>query len=287
MWPLPDDFLGYHLSRSASLTKDHQDQVLQQTKNQMNLSLVVDALRHLDRPVLRGGGVVRSAFFGEAATEAEAEAEEQDEDDVMSSVYSGEVEFDEDRVYTEMEANQMIQAAQVYAQTWRKVRQDLNQHRNDRGFFKPSSDRKRGDDRKKGDDSKKGLGKGSGKHRNGRPRQRREDLEKRVRCWRCQKVGHMSKDCREPPAQSSQSATGSSSQSTAGSRASGGGPANAKQFFVVGSAKPAPRYFLQVTAWVEAATSSPAFHGLALRVGHGLVDTGAEDGVCGQTAFDR
>ena len=183
----------------------------------------------------------------------ESEGPWEDEHGEEADDYDDLVEFDPDREYDEEEAIYL----QALSQTYKEVRKDLSTAKVGRGFFKPGGS---GGGKAAGG---KGKGKSAGcKGSNPAHRGSREELMKRTRCFNCGALGHISRDCKQP-------------RKPQGSGGSGGGKPSGG----------APTFFQFRGS--DLVVLAEGFTGLAITPGQCLVDTGAQDGVCGSRAFEE
>ena len=204
--------------------------------------------------------------------------------------------FDQSREYTE-EETQYIWA---YNSAYRDVRKDLQARRKGRQYFKPKDSAFR---------NKKGGGKGSNKSRfssKGRPADRDRDrknkgspgdLMAKTRCFRCDELGHMSKDCPKRESvgffvvQGSKGSVNKTFVSTVGSIT----PENVSIRAVTDECSPdmsqledsssTNRCFVNIATELERSISVLA--GVHTDGHEAIVDTAAEEAVVGSTAMQK
>ena len=197
----------------------------------------------------------------ENVDEEDENYEDEDEEDSSDAPEEGFVYF-EDKEYDEVEA--------IYVQAYNDVRRDLKTRKKERGFVKHNKKPPKGRGRGR---NKKGRGKG----RQDRPRDHymkgtEAELASRTRCWKCQELGHISRDCpnRSQPSSSPKKTT-----------------------FIVH--KPQAQHALSYpVSFPRPPAELPQpnlrsirgiFVGLRCRAFEGLVDTAAEDAVMGSHAL--
>lgn len=175
------------------------------------------------------------------------------------------VYFEDTRMYEEPEAIEIM----AYHSAYRDVRKELQKRRNDRGFYKRSPQNRR-DNRVRKEGKGKGKGKSKSKLSFGKNRFVKgyeDDLVSRVRCFRCDEVGHISRDCPHRD----QAASSTTPPSKPGKQ------------FVVHSGVPSqrPQQFMMTSQQIH------VFAGIRCSDHEALVDTAAEDAVIGSTAMRR
>ena len=269
---------------------------------------IARALRPLDRPEALVDKVSKTFLMGrsEATEQSEAfhEGEHEDpeeeeellfEEDEPESDGEGNLTylvFDPSREYTE-EETQYIWA---YNSAYRDVRKDLQARRKGRQFFKPKDSAQR---------NKKGGGKGRfGKSRSfskGRQPDRQNkgspgDLLAKTRCFRCDELGHMSKDCPKRDNPSSSFFVVQGNQGTVNrtfvvsGRAAAITPESVASSDVDGTITPdtpchASQVFVNIASDLQRTISVLA--GVRTDGHEAVVDTAAEEAVIGSSAMQR
>ena len=243
---------------------------------------IVKALRKLDKVVREKGS--KSNYFNEDEEVAENDSYLYEDDDDENYVYVA--DGDLDAVSTEEEMNAALAS-------YREVRDALRDQRNGRGFYQ------------------KGKGHGGKSSFKGKGKQRVhvEQLKLRTRCWRCGAIGHISRECTNPPMEKNKGTFSSNASSTTNSSAKSG-------FFVIAeqnargiqdSQSPESREFFWLRQFVEKrrrrnfcaedgavksdadykGASAEGFCGITTKSEHGVVDTAAEGGLIGSRALER
>ena len=201
---VPPRIAGRVLLRGANLTEPQRENLAIKYHALLTFDQVARALRPLDRPEALVGKVNKTFLLQqENAEETPSAVLPEDEDDELIEDNEEEPEsdgdgnltyllFDQDREYTE-EETQYIWA---YNSAYRDVRKDLQARKKGRHFFKPKESK-----------NKKGDGRGfKGKGKGGRGNRKNKgtpgDLLAKTRCFRCDELGHLSRDCPKRESQS-------------------------------------------------------------------------------------
>ena len=203
---------GRILMRQAHLSDFQRELIALKDQNQLlSFGQVAEILRPLDKPELIAQaanaelGSSGAKHFPVMKSEAEHASNDydmgQDEDYIMEESEEEEDEEDdqlefEDREYQE---DEMVYL-QAYHTAYADVRRDLRDQRRERGFVRHGD---RGGRLRKGGRERKGRGrfgkgKKGGKKSTSLPNTVRgniEDLKARTRCYNCQELGHIAKDC--------------------------------------------------------------------------------------------
>ena len=200
---------GRILLKQASLS-EHQRQVLAlKTNVLMEYDEVVRTLRPLDRldTLARAGAISGAGGTNRTYLQAgEDEAEGGDyEEDFEEETEASNSEEDED--FLQFEDKEYDEAEAIYVQAYNDVRKDLRSRRKERGFVKHGR-------KANGGSPRKGRGKGRKGDRKRSPTKQKKDefirgtegeLLARTRCFSCQELGHVSRNCPNKAAASSPS----------------------------------------------------------------------------------
>ena len=200
---------GRILLKQASLS-EHQQQVLAlKTNVLMEYDEVVRTLRPLDRldTLARAGAISGAGGTNRAYLQAgEDEAEGGDyEEDFEEETEASNSEEDED--FLQFEDKEYDEAEAIYVQAYNDVRKDLRSRRKERGFVKHGR-------KANGGSPRKGRGKGcKGDCKRSPTKQKKDEfirgtegeLLARTRCFSCQELGHVSRNCPNKAAASSPS----------------------------------------------------------------------------------
>ena len=310
---------GRILLRQAGLTEYQRELLaLRDYNTLLSFEQVAALLRPLDRPEL-----IAQAAGAELGSQAQKhypvvgiEAPEDDEgnqlmdeegeneeseyyDSEMDDLEEGEVFF-EDREYQEDEA----QYIQAYHSAYADVRASLRDQRKQRGFSRPrpkspssSSRRPRSHERGgKGKDRGKGRSEGSrfNKQRTG-PFSRSgknpvvkgtsEDLLARTRCYNCQELGHLVRDCPLKGA-----GKGAKRNFVICRGGSGDASISSNAAFLLYKGRPeavSVRQAYTTCTAIDVESLSRIFAGVKVKGFEALVDTAAEDGVIGDRALQQ
>ena len=269
---ISDRIAGRVLLRQAMLTDQQREYMALSQHSMPTFDQAINLLRPLDKmDVLTKHAGLGTTTKNYATFETEGDEEnvdeedenyeDEDEEDSSDAPEEGFVYF-EDKEYDEVEA--------IYVQAYNDVRRDLKTRKKERGFVKHSKKPPKGRGRGR---NKKGRGKG----RQDRPRDHymkgtEAELASRTRCWKCQELGHISRDCpnRSQPSSSPKKTT-----------------------FIVH--KPQAQHALSYpVSFPRPPAELPQpnlrsirgiFVGLRCRAFEGLVDTAAEDAVMGSHAL--
>ena len=181
----------------------------------------------------------------------EGESEEVDVFLTGDDSEGGELDFELDREYDEEEVQYIL----AYAQSYKDVRRDLADAKVNRGFKQGGKPAGKG-----GNSTGKGI----------RPRRTKEELLRRTRCFGCGEVGHMQRDCpRRSRGKGSSATLTTSSTST-----------TAPTFFCDGRSQASH-------SWAVEGIGQDMAVWMTVPAGEAIVDTGAQDGVCGVRAYDE
>ena len=305
---VPPRIAGRVLLRGANLSEQQRENLAIKYNALLTFDQIARALRPLDRPEALVGKVSKTFLMGrsEATEQSEAfhEGEHEDleeeeellfEEDEPESDGEGNLTylvFDPSREYTE-EETQYIWA---YNSAYRDVRKDLQARRKGRQFFKPKDSAQR---------NKKGGGKGRfGKSRSfskGRQPDRQNkgspgDLLAKTRCFRCDELGHMSKDCPKRDNPSSSFFVVQGNQGTVNrtfvvsGRAAAITPESVASSDMDGTITPdtpchASQVFVNIASDLQRTISVLA--GVRTDGHEAVVDTAAEEAVIGSSAMQR
>ncbi len=270
---LSDDAQGYIIYRQAALSESQEQRFLVWADGKYDRPSVIKALRKLDK-------VVKEKNKTSFVTEEEQEPSVFYQQEIYDLVAN---EDDENVVYLqEGDLDEVIDEEDMMAAlaSYQEIRRAVREQDKGRGYYKGGFG--------------KGFGKGKGKGK--WQRVHREQLKLRTRCWRCQQLGHISRECRNDPKPSSTHAS-----STAGSSVS----TSKTGFLVVSdspdSAKESKAFWLRQfvkereqaktlepeSDGVYKAASATPFCEIVTHAEHGVVDTAAEGGLIGSKALDR
>ena len=292
---------GRILLRQANLSEYQQANLALKNTALLTYDEVVKVLLPLDRietltrsGALTGGNATRTYLQagedeGDDQEEGESEDGAEDDDDSIATDF---LEF-EDREYDEAEA--------IYVQAYNDVRKDLRSRRKERGFVK--HDRKR--DKSRGRSGGKGGGKG--KRRSGRSASRsrdgkkstkdsvihgtEEELNARTRCFSCQELGHISRNCphRSNPKKNFVAATGNpqpAGTSSTATRSFNGFVSVTGNSQQSGSFATATRTFAAFHHGQEVQEVRSIYAGgVKTHSYEAIVDTAAEECIIGSTAY--
>lgn len=214
---VPPGLLGAILKKQAHLSEVQRATTQTWSRGDLRPETLVGHLRRLDQPndVLRStqppqGGAAKATFFldreecgpqweGLGVQLLGTDDPDRVDDDGLPLEADGDtlIPFEKGAEYTEEEAIYLP----LYAQSYREVRRTLRVDRNGRGFFKPG-----GDGRPPYKDN------AGGAPNRGKP----ADMIERVRCYRCGKLGHMSRQCPQRQAAGGSAASSTGTASTTG-----------------------------------------------------------------------
>ena len=316
---------GRILLRQAGLSEYQRELLALRNYNVLlTFEQVAELLRPLDRPELIAQaagaelGQQASKHYPVMALDSNAEGEndkdgddecddedEEEEDSVedeFEDLNEGEVYF-EDREYQEDE----MQYVQAYHSAYADVRAQLRDQRKQRGFTKlrnksvPAGNRPRSGDRgaSKGRGRNRGKGEGSrfnkqksgpfGKGSQNVMKGTPEDLVARTRCFNCQELGHLARDC---PLKGGGKGSGTAKRAFVVCRGSGQTSTTVLFQHSVPDATADSPNFVYVTGLgqdnaTELSNLVRVYAGVKVRGFEALVDTAAEDGVIGDRALSQ
>ena len=277
---ISDRLCGRILLRQAGLSDFQREMLMLRGPVLRTFDEVATMLRTLDRPEMlakaQGSNAATRNFatFGDDTGEVEEhEHLENDEDDSTGSSLQDEdgnpFVYFEDKTYTENESMEIL----AYHSAYRDVRKEMQKRRNERGYVKRSNDSGKGRG-KRSHKVSKGFGKGKSKFSKGSKvlKSYEDDLMSRTRCFNCDELGHISKDCPFKQDPKPRSSTGTSLPR--------------KQFLMTATG---PQVFMHSVGRPSDGADNPIyrliFHTVQCRGHEALVDTAAEEGVIGDVAF--
>ena len=272
---VPDRIAGRVLMKHAGLTEVQRESLAIKHSALLTFDQVATALRPLDRPEalmhkVAGPSSQAPKVFAMAEDQAEAVGgeEENDEEELVADLAEfpdpesdgdgglAQLYFDPDQEYNEEEA----QYIWAYNMAYKDVRKELQSRRKGRQFYKPKGSSKGGVKGKfKG--KRADGGKKSSKGGSGSP----EELLARTRCFKCQELGHFSRDC---PKRNSDRDSGST------------------QFFVYQGSSGTNNAIYMAFGDSKQPTIS-VFAGIRTDPHEAIVDTAAEEAVIGSTALQQ
>ena len=193
---------GRVLLRQAGLTENQQQLVALKNHTLLSYDEVAKTLQPLDRlDTLAKAGALSTGTTGKVYMQATGEDDEDEEHYDEEAEEELETE-DEDSDFIQFEDKEYDETEAVYVQAYNDVRKDLRSRRKERGFVKHgrrspsgSSSPKKG--RGKGRGKKGDRKKSTGKQQKDEPyiRGTESELLARTRCFSCQELGHVSRNC--------------------------------------------------------------------------------------------
>ena len=193
---------GRVLLRQAGLTENQQQLVALKNHTLLSYDEVAKTLQPLDRlDTLAKAGALSTGTTGKVYMQATGDDDEDEEHYDEEAEEELETE-DEDSDFIQFEDKEYDEMEAVYVQAYNDVRKDLRSRRKERGFVKHgrrspsgSSSPKKG--RGKGRGKKGDRKKSTGKQQKDEPyiRGTESELLARTRCFSCQELGHVSRNC--------------------------------------------------------------------------------------------
>ncbi|CAK9104532.1 unnamed protein product [Durusdinium trenchii] len=287
---------GRVLLRQANLTEQQQQLLALKMTTLATYEEVIQSLRPLDRldSLAKAGGLPGAAtttnktymtaepydydYFDEDEEEEDGEADDYDYEEDGDSVEDGMLQF-EDREYDEMEA--------VYVQAYNDVRKDLRSRRNERGFVNHRGKKQKGSG-KGGRFRRKGRGKGRGgkapKRDDSFVRGTEQELLARTRCFNCQELGHISRNC---PMKPSKKQGGGTNFVTVGTGPKASPKAPTSSTMMTSRTTSSIFVFSKVNSEATQRSLTRAIYAcVRCRANQCVVDTAAEDAVTGSQAYE-
>ena len=261
---------GRILLRQAGLSDLQRDLLSIKGTALIGFQQMSELLRTLDRSEVITKGTMANASVNktfmmlehgirDGDDDQQADPEEMDveqEGSESSEAPSDGFVYFEDREHTEVEA--------IYLQAYADVRRDLQKRKKERGFMKH---KKTANPKRNAGSGHYGKGRGRGQghfQRGGRRKGTVQELTARTRCFTCDELGHYAVDCPKRKKQNSGVAFVSSR----------------------GNQEVTTSHMTPNQAMV-CCRSMHIFNQMTLRNFEALVDTGAEEGVMGSTAYEQ
>ena len=274
---------GRILLKQANLNEYQQQILALKTNVLMEYEEVVKALRPLDRldTLARTGALAGTATT--TRTYVQAGEGDDNEDDGYEEDTEEELDEDSDESgFLEFEDKEHDEAEAIYVQAYNDVRRDLRNRRKERGFIrhgkkpnKGSGNAKKGRGKgreRKGDKYKK---QGSSKPKDEFIRGTESELLARTRCFSCQELGHVSRNC--PHRQQS---TGSKKTTFVSVTGNGSPAKTTSTTSYVQFKHEAPRFPPSTQSVLRAIYAGVRVHGY-----EAILDTAAEECIIGSQAF--
>ena len=276
-----DRLCGRVLLRQSNLNDLQRELLMLRSPVLRSFDEIANLLRTLDRPEMLAkaqGSTKNYATFAEneEAPEDDEASEYDNNDDGLEESSSQDEDgnhflYFEDRVFSEAETLEIV----AYHSAYRDVRKELQKKRNERGFVKRSRDS--GKSKGKSGYRPYRVGKGKGKFNKGSTvlKSYEDDLLSRTRCFNCDELGHLSKNC---PLKQERNKSG----------ASASGPR--KQFLMTSTG---PQVFMHAAQRPahqvpnEVPYRLMIFHAVQCKPFEALVDTAAEEAVIGHQAMEQ
>jgi hypothetical protein len=307
---VPPRIAGRILLRGANLSEPQRENLAIKYNALLTFDQIATALRPLDRPEALMGKVNKAYMtsLGDVPQSAHDHAEEVEdgepgddlcedellEDDEPESDGEGNLTylmFDPTKEYSEEETKYIW----AYNSAYRDVRKELQSRRKGRQFFRPKNSSK----------GRKSFGnrdfsKGKSKDAKGRdqsnrkPRGTPDELMAKTRCFKCNELGHMSRDCPKRESQSffvAQGMHGSVNRTymTVNSKAVSETveKVSDKGSSVVGHQVVGHRVCSYVNISNSLESSISVYAGVRTESHEAVVDTAAEEAVIGSGSFER
>ena len=206
---LPPRIAGRILLRHANLSDSQREAMAVKYNALLTFDQAAAALRPLDRPdalVQKVNKNYMTAIEDDKSYENDEQADNAEEEELIEGSEGPESDgdgnltflvFDPQQEYTEEETNYIW----AYNSAYKDVRRELQSRRKGRQFFKKSNGppgvakkgKTKGDRRfsGKGRGGDRGVGSGRGQRHRGSP----DELMSKTRCFACDELGHISRDC--------------------------------------------------------------------------------------------